>query len=246
MQPSVSDKIDILGILLDRVDYHMASRRIMDFLTSPGAKIVVTPNAEIIMAAQKDKRLKDAISSADLCFPDGIGVVLASRLLGRPLKQRTTGFDLMMELLRKSADKKLSVFLLGGKPGVAEDAATNIKKKFSGVKIAGTHHGYFGESGEEEVVDIINRAAPDILFVAMGAPKQEIFMAKNRDKLRCRVAMGVGGSLDVLSGKVRRAPAFMQMAGLEWLYRLITQPSRIRRMSVLPLFLLKVIFSKGK
>jgi N-acetylglucosaminyldiphosphoundecaprenol N-acetyl-beta-D-mannosaminyltransferase len=218
----------------------------MDFLESPGAKIVVTPNAEIIMAAQRDKKLKDAISGADLCFPDGIGVVLASRLLGRPLGQRTAGFDLMMELLREAGDKKLSIFLLGGKPGVAEDAAANIKKKFSGIKIVGTHHGYFSESGEEKVVDIINKASPDILFVAMGAPKQEIFMAKNRDKLRCRVAMGVGGSLDVLSGKVRRAPAFMQKAGLEWFYRLITQPSRIRRMSVLPLFLLKVIFSKGK
>ncbi|ADL08440.1 WecB/TagA/CpsF family glycosyltransferase [Thermosediminibacter oceani] len=246
MQPDINDEIDIMGILLDRVDYYKASQRIMEFLESPGAKIVVTPNAEIIMAAQKNKKLKDAVNSADLSLPDGIGVVLASRLLGRPLEQRTTGFDLMMELLKMAADRKLSIFLLGGKPGVAEDAAKNIKKKFPGIRVAGTHHGYFDESGEEKVVGIINEASPDILFVAMGAPKQEIFMAKNRDKLRCRVAMGVGGSLDVLSGKVRRAPVFMQRAGLEWLYRLITQPSRFRRMSVLPLFLFNVIFRRGK
>lgn len=246
MPPHITDKIDILGILLDRVDYEKASQRVMEFLETPGAKIVVTPNAEIIMAAQKDERLKAAINGADLSLPDGIGVVLASKLLGCPLEERTTGFDLMMRLLKMAEERGYSVFLLGAKPGVAEEAARNIKKRFPGIKIAGTHHGYFDEAGEEKVVGIINEARPDLLFVAMGAPKQELFMARNRDKLNCRVAMGVGGSLDVLSGKVRRAPALMQKAGLEWLYRLLTQPSRFRRMGALPMFLVKVIFNRRK
>ncbi|MDN5331894.1 MAG: N-acetylglucosaminyldiphosphoundecaprenol N-acetyl-beta-D-mannosaminyltransferase [Tepidanaerobacteraceae bacterium] len=238
------ERIAILGVYLNSVNYEIAIKKVIEFTKSDGLKIIVTPNAEIIMAAQKDKKLKDAINSADLSLPDGIGVVLASKILGKPLEQRTTGFDLMMMILEKARDEGLSIFLLGGKPGVAEGAAENIKKKFPGIEIAGVHHGYFDESEENEVIGMINEASPDILFVAMGAPKQELFMTRNRRKLRCKVAMGVGGSLDVLSGKVRRAPKIMQNAGLEWLYRLITQPSRFRRMSVLPLFLLKVIFHR--
>lgn len=243
---SLSDegKINILGIVLDRLDYDEAVNRVEAFLESQGLKTIVTPNAEIIMAAQTDEELKNAVNSADLRFPDGIGVVLASKIIGKPLCGRTAGYDLMERILDMASRRNLSVFLLGGKPKVADEASANIKVRFLGIKIAGTHHGYFNDSEEKVIVDMINKSNADILLVAMGAPRQEFFMSKNRLGLRCSIAMGVGGSLDVLAGRVRRAPVIMQKAGLEWLYRLLTQPSRIKRMSVLPLFLIKVMLNK--
>jgi N-acetylglucosaminyldiphosphoundecaprenol N-acetyl-beta-D-mannosaminyltransferase len=239
-----TQKIKIMGILLDRVDYDRALQKIERFLETGGPGVIVTPNAEIIMAARKNEKLKEAVNGADLCFPDGIGVVLAARIIGKSLYGRTAGFDLMTQMLDMAARRNLSVFLLGGKPGVAEEAAGNIKVKFPGIKIAGTHHGYFDENEEGEIIDMINKSGAHILLVAMGAPRQEIFMMKNRNRLHCNIAMGVGGSLDVLAGRVRRAPVFMQKAGLEWFYRLVTQPRRIKRMSVLPIFILEVILYK--
>ncbi|HHW03878.1 MAG TPA: WecB/TagA/CpsF family glycosyltransferase [Thermoanaerobacterales bacterium] len=244
MTSACIQKIKILGTILDRVDYDGALRKIEGFLKNSGTAVIVTPNAEIIMAAKKNEALKGAVNGADLRFPDGIGVMLASRIIGNPLFGRTAGFDLMMKMLEMAARRNLSVFLLGGKPGVAEDAASNIKARFPGIIIAGAHHGYFDESSEGRIIEMINGSGARILLVAMGAPKQEIFMIRNREKLKCSVAMGVGGSLDVLAGRVHRAPVFMQKAGLEWLYRLVTQPKRIKRMSVLPLFLVEVMLDR--
>jgi len=241
-----SKKLDILGVFLDKVDLSQAVNIIKDFIITEGTKAIVTPNAEIIMAARKNKRLRDALNAADLCFPDGIGVVLASKYLGNPLSERTAGFDLMMEIIKVAQEKGLSIFLLGGKPGVADEAAKNIQTKYPGIKIAGTHHGYFSEHEEKIIIENINKCAPDVLLVAMGAPKQELFIMKYKSALRIKIAMGVGGSFDVLSGRVRRAPVLLQKVGLEWFYRLATQPSRIKRMGALPLFIFKVILSKGK
>lgn len=240
------DKIDILGISLHMVSLCEAANIVKDFISTEGAKVIVTPNAEIIMQAQRNEELRQALNGSDLCFPDGIGVVLASKFLGKPLYERTAGYDLMMEILKIADEKALSVFLLGGKPQVADEAARKIKQNFSGIKIAGTHHGYFKKNEEAMIVERINNANPDVLIAAMGAPKQELFMMRYRNVLKSRVAIGVGGSLDVLSGNVKRAPEFMQKAGLEWFYRLVTQPTRIKRMSKLPLFILKVLLSKGK
>ncbi|HHV17832.1 MAG TPA: WecB/TagA/CpsF family glycosyltransferase [Thermoanaerobacterales bacterium] len=239
MKADERERVNIFGILLDRVDYSKACQRVETFLKSYGNRIIVTPNAEIIMAARKAPELKAVLNEADICLPDGIGVVIASRILGKPLTERTTGFDFMMKVLEMADKKELSLFLLGGKPGVAEKAGKKIKMMFPGINIAGFHHGYFKD--EQEIVYQINDKKPDIIVVAMGCPKQEMFMIRNKDKLKFRVAMGVGGSLDVISDTVRRAPVFMQKAGLEWLYRLLTQPSRFKRMSVLPLFLIEII-----
>ena len=235
------DKIDVLGINLDRVDYESASKRVEGFLEAYDNNVIVTPNAEIIMTAQKNSELAKALNNADLCLPDGIGVVLASKILGKPLVERTTGYDFMIKILSMANERSLSVFLLGGKPGIAKKAAENVKKTYEDIKIAGVHHGYFQQSDEEEVITKINNSSPDILLVAMGAPRQELFMMKNIKKLKFRVAMGVGGSLDVLSGTVSRAPVFMQRTGLEWLYRLIAQPSRYKRMGTLPVFLIEIL-----
>lgn len=244
MTSYTEDKVNIMGIVLDKVDYEGALKKIENFLESDSLKVIVTPNAEIIMAAQTNEKLRRAVNSADIRFPDGIGVVLASRIIGKPLYGRTAGYDLMERILDMAAQRNLSVFLLGGRPKVAEEAATNIKLKFPGIAIASTHHGYFDDNEEKAIVEKINSSGADILLVAMGAPKQEFFMLKNRGRLQCSIAMGVGGSLDVLAGRVQRAPVFMQKAGLEWLYRLVTQPARMRRMIVLPLFLIEAILSK--
>ncbi|NLU11082.1 MAG: WecB/TagA/CpsF family glycosyltransferase [Tepidanaerobacter acetatoxydans] len=234
------ERINVLDVLLDCVDYEDACHRVAAFLNSYSNKVIVTPNAEIIMAAQKDHELKAVLNAADICLPDGIGVVIASKILGKPLAERTTGFDFMMKVLGMADKESLRLFLLGGKPGIAEKAGEKIKSMFQNIQIVGSYHGYFNEDDTQKVISIINNSKPDILLVAMGCPRQEMFMLHNKDKLKFRVAMGVGGSFDVLSGNVNRAPVFMQKAGLEWLYRLLTQPTRIKRISVLPLFLLKV------
>ncbi|NLZ52852.1 MAG: WecB/TagA/CpsF family glycosyltransferase [Thermoanaerobacteraceae bacterium] len=238
------EKINVFGVLLDRVDYYKACQMVEKFLQSYGRKVIVTPNAEIIMAARKSKDLMEMLNKADICLPDGIGVVIASRILGKPLLERTTGFDLMIKVIKMAQKQGLSLFLLGGKPGVAQKAAVQLKLMFPGVNICGTHHGYFKEEEEHKIIDIINDNKTDILLVAMGFPKQEKFMIESKDKLEFRIAMGVGGSFDVLSGNVSRAPVFMQKAGLEWLFRLITQPWRFKRMKVLPLFLIEVVIHR--
>jgi len=241
MNAETRERMNILGVLLDQTDYQKAYRQAERFLDSSGNKVIVTPNAEIIMAAQKNPELRAALNSADLCLPDGIGVVIASKILGKPLAERTTGFDFMMKLLELANKKSLSLFLLGGKPEVAEKAGEKICSMFPNVEIVGCHDGYFGGNEEIEVVNLINHTKPDILLVAMGCPKQEIFMIKNKNKMQFKIAMGVGGSFDVLSGNVQRAPQFVQNIGLEWLYRLIMQPSRLKRVGALPAFLVKVI-----
>lgn len=241
MKEDGRERINIFGVLLDHVDYEKACERVEEFLQNYGSKVIVTPNAEIIMAARKDRALLEMLNSANMCLPDGIGVVIASRIFGTPLPERTTGFDFMLKVIKMAEKQGLSLFLLGGKPGVAQKAAEQIKEMFPSINIAGTYHGYFNKDEENKIIDIINEKSPDILLVAMGFPKQEKFMIENRDRLKFRVAMGIGGSFDVLSGNVSRAPVFMQKAGLEWLYRLITQPWRFKRMTVLPLFLIEVI-----
>lgn len=234
-------RIEILGVPLDKVTLEQAAQEVERMLEEGNTKVIVTPNAEIIMAAQKNPALKSAIAASDLILPDGIGVVIASKIIGSPLPERTTGFDLMVKMLEMAAGRGLSVYLLGGKPGIAEEAAKNILSRFAGVKVAGTHHGYFDERQQDEVVQKINEAKPHFIFVGMGAPRQELFMMNNRHHINASIMMGVGGSLDVFAGRVKRAPTWMQKTGLEWLYRLLQEPRRIKRMSALPFFILKVL-----
>ena len=168
MKADERERVNIFGILLDRVDYSKACQRVETFLKSYGNRIIVTPNAEIIMAARKAPELKAVLNEADICLPDGIGVVIASRILGKPLTERTTGFDFMMKVLEMADKKELSLFLLGGKPGVAEKAGKKIKMMFPGINIAGFHHGYFKD--DQEIVYQINDKKPDIIVVAMLFP----------------------------------------------------------------------------
>ena len=237
------DFVNILGTKVNKVTMQEAVNAAMGFLESDEVNVIYTPNSEIILYASENKEYEDVLNSADLVIPDGIGVVYGSKILGKPLSERVAGFDLVCNMFEEMAKLKKSAFLLGAKPGVAETAAKKLMEKYEGLVICGTHDGYFKE--DEGVINAINEAAPDFLLVCLGFPKQEIWINKNKDKLNAKAVIGAGGCLDVFAGNVMRAPEFYCKHGIEWLYRLVKQPSRFVRMLALPKFGLKVLF-KGK
>lgn len=202
---------------------------------------VMTPNPEMVMLSQRNPALMEALKNADLVIPDGIGIILAARVKRLGIKERVTGIDTMETILSLCEQTNHSFFLLGGKPGRAEKAVANIQKKKPGIKIAGYYHGYFKQEEEQKVLDLIINTQPDVLFVCLGSPRQEIWIHHYRDTLPAKLVMGVGGSVDVYAGEVRRAPQLLQRMGLEWLYRTVQEPSRLKRLGVLPIFLWKVL-----
>ncbi len=241
------NRVHILNVPVDNVSLADAQNQIAEWLEAEQhCKIVVTPNTEIIMKAQKDPELLQIIQSADLVVPDGIGLIYASRILHKALQERVTGVDLMHQVLKYCHQHGKSIYIFGGKPGVAEKASENISKSFPNIRIAGTTHGYFDVSEEEGILDQINENSPDVLFVALGAPKQEKWIYKYRKRLQVKVAMGVGGSIDIWAGTAKRAPKIYQDLGLEWFYRLLKEPWRYKRMMALPHFMVKVLFSRKK
>ncbi len=235
--------VKIFGVRVDKVTLEEATELVEEFLQRDELKTIYTPNTEIVMKAKEDESLKRLINKGSLVIPDGIGLIHATRIKKKPLPERVTGFDLSMNMIELANEKRLSLFLLGGKPGVSDEAAKNIVKKYPNVKIAGCHHGYFKE--EKEVLWEINKSSPDIIFVGLGFPKQEEWIDSYKDKLKCKVAIGNGGTIDILAGKVKRAPDIYQKLGLEWFYRLIREPARIKRQLIIPKFMLQVIFSKN-
>ncbi len=214
---------------------------------------VFTPNTEMIMAAWKDEAFREILNRAEWVIPDGIGLLHAARIQKKPIENRVTGFDTSVSLLQMAERLNKSVFFLGGAVGVAEMAAEEIKKTLPNLKIAGTHHGYFpglhigkgGSSEEKLVIESINASGAEILFVGFGMKKQEIWIDTYRDQLKPTILIGNGGTLDGLAGLVQRAPEIYQRLGLEWLYRLAKQPSRIGRQLVLPHFLWLALVKRG-
>ena len=197
------------------------------------------------MQAYRDQAFQDVLNTADLITPDGIGVVYASRIVKDPLAERVGGFDLATKLIEKAADGSISFYFFGGKPGVAEQAKENLQKKYPDLCIIGCSDGYFDAEKEKLILADIQEKKPDVLFVCLGAQKQENWIYQHKHELAAKVCMGIGGSLDVFAGVVERAPESFQKLGLEWLYRLLKQPSRIGRMMDLPKFGLTVLL-KGK
>jgi len=240
------DKLYIFGVPIHRVTMIEAVEILKGYLKEDRIHIVATPNAEIIMMAQKDEEYKKILNETDLNVPDGSGVVFASKVFNKPLKERVAGFDLMMEFVKWASHKDVSVYLLGAKPEVVEKAQSNLKNLYPSLKIVGFHHGYFNEKEEKNIIEDINKRAAQVLFVALGAPKQEKWIYKNKEKLKVKIAMGVGGSFDVIAGKAKRAPEIYRKLGLEWLYRLIQEPWRYKRMSALPKFAFKVLLARLK
>jgi N-acetylglucosaminyldiphosphoundecaprenol N-acetyl-beta-D-mannosaminyltransferase len=238
------ERVSILGLPVDRVDMAGAVARIRELVSENRTCQIVTLNSEIAMTAQEDSRLKEVICRADLVVPDGAGVVWASRVLGVSLPERVAGFDLMQELLACAASHRWPVFFLGAEPGVAKEAAERVKRRLPELIVAGTHHGFFGDEEEAAVIEEINSAEARLLFVGMGAPRQDFWIAGNKTRIETAICIGVGGSFNVLAGKVKRAPDWMGRCGLEWLYRLICQPSRFVRMLALPRFVIRVLREK--
>lgn len=241
----IKKPVKILGVPVHPLTMNESVAILEEKLQKKEQAFVVTANAEIIMMCQQDKEYNNIVSEqADLVLPDGAGAVWAGRYLCNEVPERVAGFDLYNQLLKLSADKGYKAYFFGGAPGVAEAAKNKAEELYPGVQIVGCRNGYFTEAEEEAIIKEINDAAPDMLFVALGAPKQEKWLVKYRNQLKPRVLMGIGGSFDVLAGKMERAPKWMQEASLEWAFRLYKQPSRFMRMLALPKFVLKVIFCK--
>lgn len=237
-------RLNVLGADIHCITLEEAILNAKEYFDGDICRMVATPNSEIIMNAMKDPEFMDILNSADMIIPDGIGLVYASKILKQPLKERVTGIDFAEGILEYLNNEGKSVFLFGSKPGIAEKAVENLSQKYPDIKFTGTYHGYYKDTEEEKIVELINEATADLLCVALGSPKQERFINKYRGRLKVKVAIGVGGSLDVWAGTLKRAPVFFQKTGLEWFYRLIQEPSRYKRMRILPLFMFKVLLKR--
>lgn len=234
--------IDVLGVVFDNLTPDEAVQR-GAALAAEGFHYVVTPNPELVNLARANRSYRDLLNGADLTLPDGVGVVYASRLLGRPLSGRVPGIDFAAGLMELLARDKRRLYLLGAKPGVAEKAAENLKRTYPGLTVCGVHDGYF--SDDEKVAEGIRASGADVVFVCLGAPKQEEWMVKYGPGTGAHLMVGLGGSLDVFAGTVKRAPEAWRKLGLEWLYRLLQQPGRVVRMAKLPLFLISAVRVRG-
>lgn len=241
------DKVNILGVKVTKHTIESASDLIVKYIKDgEKRKCVFTPNSEIIMAGYRNSEFAGLLNSADMLLADGIGVVYAAKILKNPIPERAAGYDTACAALSKMAQYGMSVYLFGSKPGVAEAAGEEIVRRYPGVKIAGCADGYFDDEKEKQIIADINEKKPDLLFVCLGAPKQEKWLSDHKDELDFGVAMGIGGSLDVFAGTVKRAPEFYQKHGLEWFYRLMKQPSRAMRMLDLPKFGFTVLINGRK
>lgn len=232
----------ILGVRVDCLDTKQALERIEDLAATQGMHLVATVNPEFVMRAQDDRDFARVLSTADLCLPDGTGVVWAARRQGCALAGPVAGVDLVQPIAAMCARRSWRLFLLGAQPGVAAELASALQASNPGLTVA-AHAGGPAPSFDAETLALIEGHHTDVLLVAYGAPAQELWIDRLRDRLAVSVAMGVGGAFDFLTGRVPRAPAWMRRAGLEWLHRLARQPWRVRRMAVLPVYALKVLGS---
>ena len=228
------NRIDVLGIEFDNTDILEAVERAIRLMEERRHAYVVTPNPEIILESQKNEKLASAVKSADMVLPDGVGVIYASHILGTPIKNRIPGIDFASALMARISENGRKVFLLGAKPGVAELAGERLAERYPGLVICGVNDGYFEEEDTEFIIEKINSASPDLVLVCLGSPKQEMWMKNNAELLDVGLLIGLGGALDVYAGVVERAPRKWRSMGLEWLYRLIREPKRIKRMVKLP------------
>ncbi len=238
--------IPILGIPVHAVTMADTLALIEGYMAEPSLHQIATVNPEFVMAAQTDAAFRQVLRAADLCLPDGVGLLYAARRLGRSLPERVPGSELVYRLAERAAVRGWPLFLLGAAPGVADEAAVILTGRYPGLIIAGTYSGSPDPSENDAIVQRVNDSGAAILWVAYGAPKQDKWIARNREALATvRVAIGVGGSLDFITGRAVRAPQWAQDAGLEWLYRLYKEPWRWRRMLALPRFAIKVLLSHG-
>mgnify|MGYP006286930243 CR=1 FL=1 len=232
------DNVNVHGVVIDNVTMTEAVDRLYSFLDQEKNHSIFTPNSEILMNAQRDAELRNVLNMSDMTVADGAGVVLASKILGNRLVAKVSGIDLVENLFLQTSKKEISFFFLGGKVGVAKEAKEKVANSYLGVKVVGYNDGYFSFEEEKDVIEKINSSNADVLLVGLGAPKQEKWIHKNKDKLKVKVCIGIGGALDVFAGQVKLAPDFFRRNGLEWLYRLYKEPWRFKRMLNIPQFIL--------
>ena len=228
-------------VSLDVCDLETILQGIREIVKARTPSQIVTLNALMFNAALRDKVLRDSICKSSLIIPDSSGITWAARFLGNPDVKQLAGIDLMGRICALSAESGFSVFLLGSRPGVAGDAAQNLSKLYPGLKITGVHHGYFRDDEENIIFSRITEISPDILFVGLEVPRQELWIAKNLSRLKVPVVMGIGGSFDVISKRLKRAPGWMRGMYLEWFFRFLQQPWRIKRLADLPFFVTNII-----
>ena len=238
----LSSKIDILSVPIANISLAETKDFVFRCIAEGRAASIATANAEMVMRAQKDRELAQALQEADLVIPDGAGVLWAAEQKGQKFKERVTGCDVAELLLKEAAARQTPVYLFGAAAGVADEAAANVEARYGKLNLAGTHSGFFSAAEEKDIIDEIRSHGTRILLVALGVPKQEKWIRDHLYELGPCVCMGVGGTFDVLAGRVGRAPVWMQQNRLEWLYRLCKEPSRFRRMLALPRFMAAVKF----
>lgn len=237
-------KVNIFGIEIDNLSLKETMDLLEKKLEADKLFTIATPNTEIAMEAKNKPDLARLINSFNLVVPDGIGLIKASKMRKLPLKERVTGFDISMELLKLGKRRPLSLYILASKEGRSQMAADNIHKTYPGVKVVGNRNGYFTEDDEAEIIENINALSPDVVFVGLGFPKQEDFISRNKDKIKAKIIIGNGGVTDILAGVSKRAPDIFIKLHLEWFYRLLQEPSRFKRQLALPKFIINVLVDK--
>lgn len=247
-QPSIGadefDSISMLGVKVHRVDMAATLSAIRRWIAAGEARMIVTADASAVVIAQRDEEFKRIVNQADLVTPDGAGILLGSKWLGVPLDARVSGVDAAREICRMAAEEHFSVYFLGAAPGVAELAAQNMQSELAGLQVAGAHHGYFPPSEDAKIAAQIRASGAKALLVAMGIPRQEKLIHNYLNQMGVSVAIGVGGTFDVFSGRVSRAPGWMQRHGLEWAYRLAKNPRKASKVATLPRFVVMVLREK--
>ena len=236
----MTERVNILGVGVDAVTMAEAVTAVRRYMDTRTGVMIATANAEMIMRATHDPALRDILNAAALVVPDGAGTVWAAHYLGYRMPERVAGYDLAQELLRSAPAEGRRIYFLGSAPGVAERAKAKAEEIYPGIEIVGVRDGYFKEEDDAAIIDGIRASHPDLLLVALGVPKQEKWIHAHLTQLGVPVAIGVGGTLDVMAGVMKRAPRWMQRAKLEWLFRGLLQPQRAGRLLALPKFVLKV------
>lgn len=236
--------VSILGVRVDDVTFEDALMHIERAVASRGLCQIATVNVEFIMEARRNPAFRQVLAEASLCVPDSTGVVWAARRQGRRLRQRVAGVDLVERIAARAAERGWRIYFLGAAPGVAERAASVLSERYPGLKVAGCYVGSPRPNEEDEIVGWVRAANPDVLYVAYGAPEQDLWIFRNQGRIGVPVAIGVGGSFDFIAGVAQRAPIWMRRAGLEWLHRLIKEPRRLRRQMVIPHFVFLILMNR--
>lgn len=246
MESTMTEKlVDILGVSFTNTTRQQLVERINHHVLQEERTFIVTANPEIVIKANEDENYMKDIKKANYITADGIGIVKAAQLLDRPLPERVAGYEVMLDLLKLADQNSYKVYFLGAAEETLQKMMQNVKRDYPNIEIVGSQHGFFDWS-DGQIPERIVAAEPDFVFVALGAPRQEKWISQHIHLFNKGIFMGIGGSFDVIAGTVKRAPVLWQKLNLEWLYRIVKQPSRIKRSVAIPQFILQILKEKIK